>query len=88
MGLRVKELLKEKGVTTYQLAEHLGVTQPAVSSAMNGNPNMKWLESVAGFLNVPISELFDEPKAGNFKCPNCGASLRLTAEITEGSIFD
>ena len=82
MGLRVKELLKEKGVTTYQLAEHLGVTQPAVSSAMNGNPNMKWLESVADFLQVPVGELFDEPKAGNFTCPNCGTELRLTAEIT------
>ncbi len=82
MGLRVKELLKEKGVTTYQLAAHLGVTQPAVSSAMNGNPNMKWLESVAEFLGVHITDLFDRPPGGgNFICPNCGTSLRLSAEI-------
>jgi transcriptional regulator with XRE-family HTH domain len=81
MGLRVKELLKEKGVTTYQLAAHLGVTQPAVSSAMNGNPNMKWLESVAEFLGVHITDLFDKPGGGGFICPNCGASLKLSAEI-------
>lgn len=80
MGLRVKELLKEKGVTTYQLAEHLGVTQPAVSSAMNGNPNMKWLESVAEFLGVPVGELFNNHKPGNFTCPVCGSELRLSAE--------
>ncbi|WP_295935447.1 helix-turn-helix transcriptional regulator [uncultured Alistipes sp.] len=78
MGLRVKELLKEKGVTTYQLAEHLGVTQPAVSSAMNGNPNMKWLESVAGFLNVPIGDLFDNHASNNtISCPHCGKAIRL-----------
>lgn len=78
MGLRVKELLKEKGVTTYQLAEHLGVTQPAVSSAMNGNPNMKWLESVAEFLDVPIGELFAPKEANTAVCPKCGANLSIT----------
>lgn len=58
MKLRIKELLKEKGVTTYQLAEHLGVTQPTVSSTMNGNPNFKWLNQVADFLGVNFMELF------------------------------
>lgn len=62
MGLRVKELLKEKGITTYQLAEHLGVTQPTVSMAMNGNPNTKWLEKVAAFLGVSVGDLFDARK--------------------------
>ena len=77
MGLRVKELLKEKGVTTYQLAEHLGVTQPAVSSAMNGNPNVKWLESVAEFLGVPVSELFAPHPTNTITCPHCGKLIKV-----------
>lgn len=77
MGLRVKELLKEKGVTTYQLAEHLGVTQPAVSSAMNGNPNVKWLESVAEFLGVPVSELFAPQPTNTITCPHCGKLIKV-----------
>ncbi len=80
MALRVKELLKEKGVTTYQLAAHLGVTQPAVSSAMNGNPNMKWLESVAEFLGVTIGELFDTPSADTVSCPYCGGKIKVGKE--------
>lgn len=59
MILRIKELLKEKKITTYQLAEKLGTTQSAVSQAMNGNPNVEWLNRVAQFLGVPITELFE-----------------------------
>jgi len=80
MGLRIKELLKEKNITTYQLASHLGVTQPAISSAMNGNPNVKWLESVASFLGVDVTDLFDRPSTGTIACPNCGTEIKLTAE--------
>jgi len=80
MGLRIKELLKEKGVTTYQLANYLGVTQPAVSSAMNGNPNFKWLEAVAAYLDVSITDLFDKPATGTITCPNCNTEIKLTAE--------
>lgn len=80
--LRLKELLKEKGVTTYQLADHLGVTQPTISSRMNGNPDIKWLFKVAEYLKVDISELFTKPSDGNFVCPNCGASVRMIIDST------
>jgi len=80
MRLRIKELLKDKGVTTYQLANHLGVTQPAISSAMNGNPNVKWLEAVSSFLGVPITDLFDTPSTGTINCPQCGTEIKLSIE--------
>jgi len=80
MGLRIKELLKEKGITTYQIANHLNVKQPAVSSAMNGNPNVKWLEKVADFLGVPVTDLFEKPSTGTINCPQCGTEIKLTAE--------
>lgn len=83
MILRIKELLKEKGVTTYQLAAHLGVTQPTVSNAMNGNPNVEWLNKVALFLNVPITDLFEQTN-GDFRCPNCGTALNISIELAKG----
>lgn len=80
MELRLKELLKEKGVTTYQLAEHFGVTQPTISSRMNGNPDIKWLFRVAEYLNVDISELFSTPAESQFSCPYCGGKIKVGKE--------
>ena len=83
--MRVKEVLKEKGVTSKELAERLGMTETGLSIAIGdkGNPPLKRLHEIADALGVSITELFDKPAAGNFTCPNCGASLRLTAEKAE-----
>lgn len=89
MELRLKELLKEKGVTTYQLAEHFGVTQPTISSRMNGNPDIKWLFRVAEHLNVDISELFSEKGTFTALIDNGGTLHRFDSiEALEGFIID
>jgi len=82
MELRVKEVCKEKNVLMKDLADKLGINRISLTSAINGNPTIQTLEKIATALGVPVSELIDEPKASNFTCPNCGTSLRLTAEIT------
>ena len=86
--LRIKEVIKERGLTVASIAEKMGISPPSLSQVINGNPTASMLERVAEAIGVPITELFEAPAAGNFKCPNCGASLRLSAEVTEGSIFD
>ena len=58
--LRIKELLKEKGVTAKELAERIGISQPAMSFAINGNPTVETLEKIASALDVPIVELFEQ----------------------------
>lgn len=73
-ALRVKELLKEKKVTTYQLAEYLGVARPGVSIAMNGNPSTNWLIKVAKFLDVEVGELFSSP-SGFIALIRCNGEL-------------
>lgn len=82
MKLRIKEVLKEKKVTAVSLAEQIGIAQPSMSNIANGKvtPSLDTLEKIAAALGVPVSELIDEPKAGNFTCPYCGTELRLTAE--------
>lgn len=80
--MRVKEVLKEKGITSKELAEKLGMTETGLSIAISdkGNPPLKRLQEIADALGVGITELFERPAAGNFTCPKCGTSLRLTAE--------
>jgi transcriptional regulator with XRE-family HTH domain len=60
--LRVKEILKDKGMTVKGLAEKLGMTDIGLHKALSdeGNPPLKKLEQMANIFNVPITELFDK----------------------------
>lgn len=62
--MRIKEVLKEKGVTAKELADRLGVTQPSISFAINGNPTVETLERIAAALGVQVTDLFE--KKGDF----------------------
>lgn len=75
--MRVKELLKQKGITSKDLAKRLGLSEGALSQSLNGNPTLERITEIATALDVPVSELFDAPKDGVVTCPNCGAKLEL-----------
>ena len=78
MNLRVKEVCKEKGVTVTSIAEHLGIKQESLSRAINGNPTIETLEKIANALNVPISELFEQPGTDVINCPYCGGKIKVS----------
>ena len=80
MRLRIKELLKEKGVMHKELAERLGVTDIALRASLKGNPTIGTLEKVANVLGVEVSELFEPAKEGAITCPHCGKSITIKAE--------
>ena len=77
--LRIKEAIKEKGMTVKDVAQILGTSSPSLSDAINGNPTVEKLERIASALDVPISELFEKPNDNVFQCPKCGTTLQ--AEI-------
>jgi transcriptional regulator with XRE-family HTH domain len=81
--MRIKELLKEKGMTAKELAAKLGMTETGLGIAIGekGNPPLRRLYEIADTLNVPITELFDKPTEGNFACPHCGAALQFTVHL-------
>lgn len=81
--MRIKELLREKGITAKELASIIGMTETGLSIAMgeNGNPPLKRLEEIASALGVPVTELFDKPKEGVIHCPNCGTEIKLNPEV-------
>ena len=77
--LRVKELLKEQGITAKELASRIGITEGAISQSIKegANPSLQTLTKIATALNVPISELFEQPTKTVIKCPHCDNSINI-----------
>ncbi len=77
--LRVKEILKEKGITQKDFAAQIGMTEVGLSKSINeeGNPPLKKIAEMASILQVPISELFEQPKENVIICPKCGTKLEV-----------
>lgn len=57
--LRIKQLVKEKGMTMAEVAKKLGVNPVNLSSAINGNPTLSTLSKIAEVLNVEVADLFE-----------------------------
>lgn len=70
MDLRIKEVIKEKGMTITELSDKMGINRVNLSNMVNGNPTVETLNKIATALNVPITELF-----------SAGANEELTALI-------
>jgi len=57
---RIKEILKEKGMTMLQLAEELGIHRTNLFTSLSGNPTLSRLEEIAKILDVKVTDLFKE----------------------------
>lgn len=77
MDLRIKELLKEKGLLHKELAEKLGVTDIALRASLKGNPTVGTLEKVAAALGVTVPELFAPQPTNTITCPHCGKPIKI-----------
>lgn len=76
MELKIKEILKSKGMTSAQLAERLGITKGALSNSINKNPTLSTLEKIADALDVSIIDLFENKRA-SVNCPHCGKPISI-----------
>lgn len=77
--MNIKAVISKKGFTMQQVAEKLGITQQAVSQAVNGNPSLSRLKEIADAIGVTVSELVvDEPLTEPVMvCPHCGKGFKL-----------
>lgn len=79
--LRIKEVIKEKGLTIEEAAKIIGISRSGLNQHINGNPTVAVLENMAEKLGVNISDFFvDTTKCTHIEgihCPNCGAELEL-----------
>lgn len=55
---RVKELCRQRGIQLKYLAKEMGIAPESLSRAINGNPQLSTITSIAENLKIPISELF------------------------------
>lgn len=81
MESRIKDVLKEKGITMSVLADMVGTSQTSLSRALgeNGNPTYETLSKIAVALNVPFTELFapTQSDTASLSCPHCGKSIQF-----------
>ena len=82
MELRIKEVLKEKGLTGVWLASQVGITRPNMSNIVSGKskPSLDTLERITSALNVPVTELLDQPATDIINCPYCGNKIKVSKE--------
>ena len=84
---RIKEVLKEQGITINELADKIGISRVTLSTQINGTANMVSYEKIATALNVPMWQLFASPEEVQPKkdglsltCPHCGKDINIKVE--------
>ena len=86
--MRIKELLKEKGLTQQELADMVGVSYQSIKQTLNASSiTTSTLEKIATALNVPMWQLFASPEevrpksdALTLTCPHCGKDINIKVE--------
>ena len=58
LSAKVKKLCSSQNMTLKDLANKMEIAPESLSRAINGNPQLSTLESIATHLDVNISELF------------------------------
>jgi transcriptional regulator with XRE-family HTH domain len=77
MSLRIKEVIKVKGISIQELAKRMGISRVGLSQHINGNPSVEVLERIASALQVPVTDLFDQPSNDTVNCPYCGGVIKI-----------
>lgn len=80
--MRVKEILKERGITAKELAAKIGMTETGLSIAISekGNPPLRRLQDIASALDVSVAELFAPQPTNTITCPHCGKPIKIKIE--------
>lgn len=85
--IRIKELLKEKGITINQLADMLEVSRQALSKQIQGKMRLETAEKIAKAIDVPIWQLFIskdmimEDQQNTITCPHCGGKIKIEKSL-------
>ena len=92
ISIRLKEILRSKGITSITFAKGVGVSATTVSYWINGHifPPADMLEKISSYLDVPVWQLFVSPEevasyvnAPNaLRCPHCGGLIEVVTETT------
>ena len=86
--MRIKDVLKEKGITQQELADMIGVSYQSIKQTLNApSVTTATLEKNATALNVPMWQLFASPEELQPKtdgltlsCPHCGKNINIKVD--------
>lgn len=88
--MRIKELIKQKGLTQKEFAEKLGMTTVGLSQILAGKPSYTTMEKIASTLGVEMWELLVSPEeivssysinSGTITCPKCGEIIHVEMRV-------
>lgn len=85
-SMNIKKAIKARGWTIKALAEEMKITQPSLTSIVNGNPTLSRLMAVADAMKVPVYELLKDAELGSenaFVCPYCGKPILVCPKEEE-----
>lgn len=83
MPLRIKEVIKEEGLSVQEVADKLGISRVGLSQHINGNPSTEVLERIANAMNVSVWRFFaskedvEEYRRDTIVCPKCGTRFKM-----------
>lgn len=63
--LRIREAIKERGLTQEYVGKRIGKSKASLQSIMNGNPTIQTLDLVARGIGCSIKDLLPEDLVGN-----------------------
>ena len=69
--LRVKEILKERGIKMKELAEKMEIAPESLTRALQNNPRFSTLQSIANALGLPVHDLFKVENEENKNMRGC-----------------
>lgn len=76
----IKKVISSRGFTLKNVADRIGISQQAVSQAVNGNPSLSRLKEIADAIGVSVSELLsddDSMEKTSITCPHCGKTINI-----------
>lgn len=84
IGQRIKEIMRDQGLTAKALSERIDKSPQYVSNVLNGNQGATFevLELFSKALGIEMWQLFkeeegDAPSAPSVTCPYCGKPLSV-----------
>lgn len=73
--------MKSHGYTVQEVADRMGISRIGLSQHINGNPSVEVLDRIATAIDCQVGDFFESSKDNTIICPNCGATLKLNAEM-------
>jgi transcriptional regulator with XRE-family HTH domain len=75
--INIDRILKEKKLSKTDVAKGMGLSRESLYRILSGNPTLENLNKLSAALQVPITELFEQPSTGVVNCPHCGGKIKI-----------